>query len=190
MIPLNIVIDGIAINEVGMPIKYIPLGVYAGKILDYLHQVDLKAGKRYDVMYINKKTTYVFTGDMYTNIWPLKKVAKLKHLALVAQTYGSPRNPVMENTVMGNGIISPTHAKRTFTVLGNNNIPTTAKALAKELRRARRSMKVRRLHARGGTRIRSTISRIVKPNHGDIKSAVPENSNTEYSTNENETNEN
>ncbi len=180
MIPLNILIDGININEFGMPIKYIPLGIYAGKILEYLHQTDITAKKYYDLMYVNHKIIYVFIGDMYTNIWPMKQVSKLKHLALVSQKYGPQRNPMMENTMFGFGI-PPTHHKRTFLVLGNTNIRNTAKNLAKS---RPQTMKVRRVPALGGTQKRIVKQRIVNPNNIP-ESEILNNSGSEYSANEN-----
>ncbi len=79
MIPLNIIIDGIGINEFGLPEKYIPLNIYIGKILEYDTQTDIEKGKTYNTINVGDRK-YIFAGNLYTNIWPLNKVHNLKSI--------------------------------------------------------------------------------------------------------------
>ncbi len=87
MIPLNIIYEGIDINIFGLPSKYISLNSYAGKILEYLRQTDIKAGNKYDVYHISKDKIYVFVGDVYNKVWPLNKVARVSNISRIEAHY-------------------------------------------------------------------------------------------------------
>ena len=129
MIPLNIVYDGMSINKLGLPYKYIPLGIYAAKIMDYIQQVDFTAGKQYDLYYVNHQTIYTFTGALYKRMWPLALVPNLKHIGVVASTYKYIHNP-MEETVYG--YLPATKARaRMYNLPHMANIAPTARAMIK-----------------------------------------------------------
>ena len=81
-IPINIIKDGIAINKFGLPEKYIKLHLYAGKILEYLEQVELYEGNTYDIYHISDSDRkYAFVGDLYHRVWPLTEVTSLAKVA-------------------------------------------------------------------------------------------------------------
>ncbi len=85
-IPINIIKEGTKINKFGLPEKYISLNSYAGKILDYLNQIEIYKGNKYDIYHISNadgdvQRTYAYVGDMYNGLWPLGEVASLAKVA-------------------------------------------------------------------------------------------------------------
>ncbi len=85
-IPINIIKEGTTINKFGLPEKYISLGSYAGKILDYLDQIELYEGNTYDIYHIvneegDRERTYAFVGNLYNSLWPLPEISSLAKVA-------------------------------------------------------------------------------------------------------------
>ena len=86
-IPINIIKEGTKINKFGLPEKYISLNSYAGKILDYLDQIELYEGTFYDIYHIvneegDRERTYAYVGDLYNKLWPLTEIASLAKVAI------------------------------------------------------------------------------------------------------------
>jgi hypothetical protein len=85
-IPINIIKEGTKINKFGLPEKYISLNSYAGKILDYLHQIEIYKDNVYDIYHISNadgdvERTYAYVGDLYDGLWPLPEIASLAKVA-------------------------------------------------------------------------------------------------------------
>lgn len=148
MIPLNIVLDGVDIDMLGMPHSYIPLGIYAGKIMDYLQQVDIYEGRKYDMYFADHRRVYVFTGALYTKLWPLAIVPKLKHLEILEASVPTAYNPMLE-TMVGS-MMMPEHHHRMYNLPANTNLRRAARRIIRSNKGGSR----RKSLVRSGTRKR------------------------------------
>lgn len=87
-IPINIIKDGIAINKFGLPEKYISLNSYAGKILDYLDQIEIYEGSTYDIYHLadtsgDQERQYAYVGNLYNELWPIPNIKGLSRVAKI-----------------------------------------------------------------------------------------------------------